>query len=535
VALPLTEGPLRVGCGGHGRRPSDLRGAQRRGKDGFMPRMSNSPAVKIAVVAVSRDCFPIELSRNRARQVVEACKGFGLDVYACLTVIETEADSLKALAECQAAGANAAVVYLGNFGPEGPLSVFAQRFHGPVMACAAAEESKDSLVQGRGDAYCGLLSASYNLGLRNVRVHIPQAPVGLPQHVGREIVHFAAVARCVIGVRDLKIITFGPRPQDFFACNAPLKPLYDLGIEVMENSELDMFLLFQAVKEDDPEVTATAKEMAAELGAGNAYPDLLPKLARFEVALKRFGAANRGSRQYLVFANKCWPAFEPAFGFVPCYVNSRMASQGLPVACEVDIYGALSEYLCLLASDFPPTLLDINNTVPADMIAAGADLKGAAIEDLFMGFHCGNTPSCAMKSCELKFQLIMNRLMEEGSKQPDITRGTLEGQLRPGPAVFFRLQGSAEGRLASYVAPGHILDMDPRSFGGIGIFAIPGFARFYRHVMIGKRFPHHGAVAFADCGRALFDAVKLLGVDDIGVPLPKTMLYAGENPFVLGG
>ena len=80
-------------------------------------------------------------------------------------------------------------------------------------------------------------------------------------------------------------------------------------------------------------------------------------------------------------------------------------------------------------------------------------------------------------------------------------------------------------------AEGNILDIDPHSFGGIGVFAIPNFARFYRHVLIGRHFPHHGAVAFSKCGKVLFDAVKLMGVDDISVPLPKTMLYPGENPF----
>jgi len=29
----------------------------------------------------------------------------------------------------------------------------------------------------------------------------------------------------------------------------------------------------------------------------------------------------------------------------------------------------------------------------------------------------------------------------------------------------------------------------------------------------------------------LFDAVKLLGVEDISVPLAKNLLYPGENPF----
>ncbi len=32
-------------------------------------------------------------------------------------------------------------------------------------------------------------------------------------------------------------------------------------------------------------------------------------------------------------------------------------------------------------------------------------------------------------------------------------------------------------------------------------------------------------------GQSLFEAAKLLGVDDINVPLPKAMLYSGENPF----
>jgi L-fucose isomerase-like protein len=494
--------------------------------------LPNSPSVKLAIVGVSRDCFPIELTRTRMGKLVDACRGIGLDVYPCSTIIETESNVGPALDECLEAGANASVIYLGNFGPEGPLSIFAEEFPGPVMACAASEESKDTLIDGRGDAYCGMLNASINFSLRSVPVYIPQMPVGLPDELAPKIEHFTKVARVVLGVMGLKVFAFGPRPQDFYACNAPIKPLYDLGIEVMENSELDLLQLFQAVDPNDPDVAVIAEEMADELGAGNTYPDLLPKLARFELALLRFCSANLGMRSYGVFADKCWPAFEKAFGFVPCYVNSRLSAKGMPVACEVDIYGAFSEYLCYLASEVPATLLDINNTVPSDLIQ-GQDLKGAKPEDLFMGFHCGNTPSCCMKNCSMKYQLIMKRLMEDPTQPPDITRGTLEGQLRPGPATFFRLQGNADNHLASYIAEGNILDIDPHSFGGIGIFGIPNFARFYRHVVIGKCFPHHGAVAFDHCGKVLFDAVKLLGVDDINVPLPPTMWYPGENPFEL--
>jgi L-fucose isomerase-like protein len=240
--------------------------------------------------------------------------------------------------------------------------------------------------------------------------------------------------------------------------------------------------------------------------------------------------ANLGASKYAVFADKCWPSFEPAFGFVPCYVNGRLAGRGIPVACEVDIYGALSEYLVQLAGSAPATLLDINNSVPPDVLPAKTDLKGAKAHDLFMGFHCGNTCSSCMKSCAMNYQVIMNRLMED-SGEPNITRGTLEGRLKPGPITMFRLQSTPGCELRSYIAEGEILDVDPRTFGGTGVIAIPGFARFYRHALIGKRFPHHAAVGFARAGEALFDALKLIGAADISVPLPDATPYPGENPF----
>jgi len=495
-------------------------------------KLKNAPSIKLALVGVSRDCFPVELARSRLKALAKACRAAGLRPYTCKTVIENETDTLAALAEVVEAGCNAAVIYLGNFGPEGPLAIFAEEFPGPVMACAAAEESKTSLLGGRGDAFCGLLNASYNFSLRSLNVHIPESPVGLPDQLVPEIAHFITVARVLLGVWDLKVFTFGPRPQDFYACNAPIKQLYDLGVEVMENSELDLLQLYREVDEKDPAVCRTVRAMAAELGAGNTYPDLLPKLARFETTLKRFAAANLGSRRFAVFANKCWPAFEGAFGFVPCYVNSRMSAQGMPVSCEVDIYGAFSEYLGYLASGLPVTLLDINDTVPADMVPKSKSaLMGAAPADLFMGFHCGNTPSSCMKNCSLKYQLIMNRLMEDPAQPPDITRGTLEGQLAPGRTTVFRVQGGADGDLSAYIAQGNILDIDPCSFGAIGVIAIPGFARFYRHVLIGGAFPHHAAVAFDHAGKVLFDAIKLLGVDDIATPLPPELPYPLENRF----
>lgn len=490
----------------------------------------NIPDVKLGIIAVSRDCFVISLSERRRSAVAKAYQDLGGQIYEAKTTVENETDMLRALEEVNAAGCNALLVFLGNFGPETPETLIAQRFDGPVMFAAAAEETGEDLIAGRGDAYCGMLNCSYNLGLRKIPAIIPSYPVGTAEDVARMIADFVPVARAIIGLKHLKVITFGPRPQDFFACNAPIKALYDIGVEIQENSELDLLVSYKAHK-GDPRIQTIIEDMASELGAGNKYPDLLERMAQYELTLLDWAEQNKGARDYVVYANKCWPAFPTEFGFEPCYVHSRLATRGMPVACEVDIYGGLSEYIGACVTGSAVTLLDINNSVPKDMY--NTEIKGTynyTLEDTFMGFHCGNTPLCRLKQGEIKYQLIQNRLIEHG-ETPDVTRGTLEGDIGAGQITFFRLHSNADTTLQAYVAQGEVLPVATRSFGGIGIFAIPEMGRFYRNVLIEKHYPHHGAVAFGHCGKALFTLFRYLGVEDVAFNQPKGMLYKSENPF----
>ena len=490
--------------------------------------LTNIPEVKLGLIAVSRDCFPIALSEQRRAAVAEAYSG---ELYLCPVTVENENDMLNAVKDVTDAGCNALVVFLGNFGPETPETLIAKYFDGPCMFVAAAEGDGD-LINGRGDAYCGMLNCSYNLGMCKLSAYIPSYPVGTAGEIAEMIADFVPVARAVIGVRNLKIITFGPRPQDFFACNAPIKGLYELGIEIEENSELDLLVAYKQ-HADDPRIPEVCADMAAEMGEGRYFPDLLARMAQFELTLLDWAEAHKGARKYVAFADKCWPAFPEQFGFEPCFVNSRLAARGIPVSCEVDIYGALSEYIGACVSCDAVTILDINNSVPASMF--DSEIKGKydySLTDTFMGFHCGNTPSCKMCADRaVKYQLIQHRLLEPAGSEPDFTRGTLEGDIAPGEITFFRLQCDSEGVLRSYIAEGEVLPVATGSFGGIGVFAIPEMGRFYRHVLIQKRFPHHGAVAFGHYGKALFDALKFLGVEDIGYNQPKSLPYPTENPW----
>ena len=497
--------------------------------------MSNFPEVKVGVVAVSRDCFPESLSVNRRKALMEAYTAkFGTgNVYECpVCIVESEIHMVQALEDIKKAGCNALCVYLGNFGPEISETLLAKHFDGPAMFIAAAEESQNNLVGGRGDAYCGMLNASYNLKLRNVKAYIPEYPVGTAEECADMLHDYLPIARAIIGLSDLKIISFGPRPLNFLACNAPIKQLYNLGVEIEENSELDLFEAFNKHAGDE-RIPAKVKEMEEELGKGNLKPEILPKLAQYELTLLDWVEQHRGYRKYVAIAGKCWPAFQTQFGFVPCYVNSRLTGMGIPVSCEVDIYGCLSEFIGACISEDAVTLLDINNSVPADMYKESIEGKFPYThQDTFMGFHCGNTPSCKMCADRaIKYQLIQHRLLEPAGSEPDFTRGTLEADIAASDITFYRLQCDSDGNLRSYIAEGEILPVHTGSFGGIGIFAIPEMGRFYRHVLVQKRYPHHGAVAFGHYGKTLFEVFKFLGIADIAYNQPKSLPYPTENPF----
>ena len=186
------------------------------------------------------------------------------------------------------------LVLARNFGTRLPVAVGLHLVH-------LDNEIDLLLLDGRGDAYCGMLNASYNLKLRNIKAYIPEYPVGTAEECADMIHEFEPIARAIVALNDLKIISFGPRPLNFLACNAPIKQLYNLGVEIEENSELDLFEAFNK-HEGDERIPAVVAEMEAELGKGNKKPEVLAKLAQYELTLKDWVEAHKGYRKYVAIA-----------------------------------------------------------------------------------------------------------------------------------------------------------------------------------------------------------------------------------------
>lgn len=488
----------------------------------YLPLGSFSPNIKLGMVSASRDCFPRELAEKRFRSLVKRGEEAGMDLFVpkgeCC-VIETKEQALQAADQLKEAGCDGAVLFLGNFSPEIEDAAFVKAFDKTVMVMAAAEESRDTLKNHRGDALCGLLSAMMAIRKRGLtqRAHLPQDPIVDTKTGCLRMNDFIRILKIVKGIGNAAIGLFGPRPRDFETCNYNLASIASIGVEVEEMGFFDLANRVKSLKENRAGVNQEIKAMFPSAPDG----EFLDRLSAYETALLQF----REEKKLSGMTTQCWTEQEEDLKHVPCSINARLASMGCPVACENDAYSLIAELMGQYASDSSVTILDINHSIPQDLSPL---LKNYPIEDLTGFFHCGNTDPRRLKNPEMKHQVIMKRLMEP-DKEPDITRGTVEGQISASPITLIQVHGKGDGLIA-YLAEGQFLDLDPNTFGCTGTAHIPGFRRFYRHVLLG-RFHHHTAVAFEHCGAVLYDALKLLGVKKIYTPNSANTPYGEENMF----
>ena len=94
----------------------------------------------------------------------------------------------------------------------------------------------------------------------------------------------------------------------------------------------------------------------------------------------------------------------------------------------------------------------------------------------------------------MKYQMIMARSLPE-----EVTQGTLEGDIVPGDITFYRLQSTADNILRAYVAQGEVLPVATKSFGGIGVFAIPEMRTFLPSCTDRRQLP----ASWSSCIRTL--------------------------------
>lgn len=497
--------------------------------------MNNVPEIKLGLVVGTTNWMPTEYATESLHKLADIYRErYGNEnIFVCPVCVDDNEVSVKrALKSLEKNGCNALCLYFANYGPEKTCAVLVEKFtsqNGPVMFCAAAEEAQEHLWDKRKDAYSGILNANYGLSWKNLLVYLPNEPVSEISECANMVHNFVAIARVIVALRYLQIISFGPRPSSYTAAYAPYHSLYNWGIKVDEFSEMELLNAYER-HIDDSRIPNLVEEMLVDLDVNREVANLklLGKFAQYELTVKDWLRNHKGLCEYVALTSTCWPAFPKNFGFVPCYVNSRLAGQGIPCACEVDIFGALSEYVAQCVSNYTATILNINNNIPKNIYESKIKglhfLEGGyEITDLFLGYHCGVTSNDILQNGSLKPHFINNKLIGY-----EMAQGTIQGGLKPGLITIFRIQVSSNGKLSAYMAEGEILPINIDTYGGRAVIAVKEMSRFYRYVLLTRHFPNHFALLYGHFANELYSICKYLGIDMIEYNHPPHIPYKDE-------
>ena len=111
--------------------------------------------------------------------------------------------------------------------------------------------------------------------------------------------------------------------------------------------------------------------------------DGLLRQAALKTAVLRWARAE----QLCAIGIQCWDALQQALGIYPCFVNADLTDDGLPVACETDVIGAVSQAILQAAMrGATPSFL-------ADLTVRHPDNPNAELL-----WHCGNFPHSLAKN-----------------------------------------------------------------------------------------------------------------------------------------
>jgi len=322
------------------------------------------------------------------------------------------------------------------------------------------------------DSWCGqfmITSALRRRGIvfEHIPTCFPEEPV-----FAEGIARFVRACAATQAFRGARIGQLGARPEEFESVwwdEASLQR--DFNQTVVPIDLADVFERLDAVKAEEAEVKRVAKEIEAGAEVPAEGREFLSVLARMEVALLRLAR----EKEMQALAVNCWTQVQKRYGVCVCSVLGRLTDQGIPCACEVDVYGAASLIAAYAAGleQTAPHFIDWTELHPEQ-------------ENVWLAWHCGNAPPSACcagcRACILQHSIL--------PLQP--SWGTREFRLKAGPVSCCRLV-EYDGWFTMFIGTGEVVNMGPEVRGSYGWVKVND-AMDWEQKMVEHGIIHHGVL-----------------------------------------
>lgn len=462
-----------------------------------------STKTTFGVIVTTRGFFNPDLARAGRRELLAKLDQLGYG-YVILPydatptgAVETVEDAQKCarLFQERAAEIDGVIVSLPNFGDEvGVVTALDKaRLNVPILVQACDDDLDKMSVDQRRDSFCGKLSVCNNLyqyGIKFTNTSTHTYPIG-SEDFTRDLAQFARICRVVKGLRTARIAQIGTRPTPFQTVRYSEKLLQTAGITVVPVDLSEILFAAQRLGE-----TAAVRDKVKEIRAYGRIPaavteEAVTKAARLAVTVETWLA----EQQCVAGAMQCWSSVQQNFGCAACLPMSMLSDKGIPMACEVDIAGAVSMYALWLASGQPSGYLDWNNNYRRE-------------RDKCICTHCSAYPKGFIAA---DFEVSPLDILGK-SLGAENCFGACKANVAAGPMTFAKIStDDARGIVKAYVGEGEFTADPVSTPGGIAVCKVDRLQELLDY-LCRQGYEHHVAMNRTQAADVLAEAFgKYLG------------------------
>jgi len=229
-----------------------------------------------------------------------------------------------------------------NFGTEYECARLAKQFDVPVLLWGPKDEAPAADGSRLRDTQCGLFAIGKVLRRFQVPfTYLVNVDIDDPEFE-RGVTDFIKVCNVVKTFKNTRILQVGPRPFDFWSTmvnEGELLERFNISMSPIPLNEL-VDEIHACQKDNDTEIDETIATLRQVADIDISDKDL-NMVAALKVALKHkmieYGC-NAGAIQ-------CWTALQDLIGILPYASESLLQDEGMPVTCETDIHGVISELI----------------------------------------------------------------------------------------------------------------------------------------------------------------------------------------------
>lgn len=371
-----------------------------------------------------------------------------------------------------------------NFGSEHSCGKVARALKVPTLLWGPRDEAPLADGSRLRDTQCGLFATGKVLNRMQVPyTYLPNCRV--EDDLFREgVLRFIATANVVKEFRRARILQIDTRPADFWTMMVNEGELLErFGVQVFPINMVDLVNRVNALSEgDDPEVAETVRwiyeNMQVCVGEGDTK-----RVAALKVAMKRFAVENGCN----AIAIQCWDALQDALHLMPCCANAMLTEEGLPVACETDIHGAITSIMVQAAGmgKTPSFFVDWSVRHPEND-------NGELLQ------HCGPWPISLAKE-----KAKLDRPFAFDSHCP----GSVVAEIRGGEISLFRFDGQ-NGEYGMLMGTAKGID-GPKTQGTYLWIEVPNWSRVESMIVRGP-YVHHATGIHGNLLPVIYDALNYI-------------------------